>query len=124
MKTYVPDPEKLRANWGKYNAKSKTKLQKRNWYMWNKYKITDEIWTALLDAQGYACAICGLPWEVGQERYWHVDHNHACCDSDYSCGECIRGILCHMCNKGLGHFQDDVRRLSQAAEYLRLQEIV
>jgi hypothetical protein len=31
----------------------------------------------------------------------------------------VRGILCHKCNVGLGHFDDDVIRMQQAVEYLK-----
>lgn len=26
-----------------------------------------------------------------------IDHDHACCPGVYSCGACVRGILCHNC---------------------------
>lgn len=27
-----------------------------------------------------------------------VDHNHRCCPNGRTCGECVRGVVCHRCN--------------------------
>ena len=40
----------------------------------------------------------------------HLDHNAVT-------GE-IRSLLCHKCNVGLGHFNDDPELLRRAVEYL------
>ena len=62
----------------------------------------------------YACGMCHEPFEEGQRI--HVDHDHACCsDKCRSCGECIRGLLCHVCNIALGHIE---RRYALARPYL------
>lgn len=58
-----------------------------------------------------SCAICGstdTQWSVGT---WHTDHNH-------ETGK-VRGLLCQMCNTGLGRFFDDIILLEKAAEYLK-----
>lgn len=64
----------------------------------------------LLAAQGGKCAACGATEPGGRGRRFHVDHDHAT--------GVIRGLLCHPCNVGLGHFGDDVDRLMAAAAYL------
>lgn len=64
------------------------------------------------------CAIC-LTNNPGPHGF-HIDHDHACC-SDVKknlCGKCVRGILCHKCNVGLGHFDDDIARMQRAVDYL------
>lgn len=58
------------------------------------------------------CAICG------SRENTHIDHDHACCPGNQSCGECVRGTLCSACNLGLGAFRDDVDKLRNAIEYL------
>lgn len=68
---------------------------------------------ALIAAQGGACAICREPLApyFGKGTRTHVDHNHAT--------GAVRGVLCHLCNQGLGKFRDDPARLERAAVYLR-----
>ena len=68
----------------------------------------------MLDAQQHTCGMCHDPFEKGQ--LIHVDHDHACCrEKNRSCGECIRGLLCHTCNIALGHIE---RRYAMARAYL------
>lgn len=55
------------------------------------------------------CEICGL-----QSRNLHVDHDHAT-------GK-LRGVLCSLCNIGLGHFKDNYDSLVQAAHYVSKYE--
>jgi hypothetical protein len=76
-----------------------------------KYGITQEVFTALFNAQKGACRICGckLSVTVGS-RSTHVDHNH-------KTGE-VRGLLCLKCNTGLGAFSDSPERLQAAIKYL------
>jgi hypothetical protein len=70
-----------------------------------------------LARQGGGCAICGTT-EPG-DKGWHIDHDHECCDDDRRCGKCTRGILCSMCNWGLGAFRDDIGSLMNAVDYLK-----
>ena len=69
--------------------------------------------------QGDKCAICGVS-ESESGRTLHVDDDHNCCPGKRSCGKCVRALLCHNCNVGLGAFGDDVSRLRAAIEYLSL----
>jgi hypothetical protein len=60
-----------------------------------------------------ACAICGLfkdePGKRGSGM--HIDHDHVT-------GR-VRGTLCALCNRGLGHFKDSLATLESAVQYLR-----
>jgi hypothetical protein len=73
--------------------------------MLRRYGLTEPEWDAALIAQCGRCAICVEPM-----RDPCVDHCHATTNA--------RGLLCSGCNRGLGHFKDDPRRLQAAAEYL------
>lgn len=82
-----------------------------------RYGITIEEFEALLETQGGKCAIC--PASVREDGYrLSIDHDHRCCPGTVSCGNCIRGILCPNCNRGLGLFDEDVDRVKRAAAYL------
>ena len=75
--------------------------------------VTLEDYQRLLTAQGGVCAICGRPPREGGRRL-DVDHDHRT--------GAVRGLLDHRCNRGLGYFGDDPRRLEAAARYLRKYE--
>lgn len=83
--------------------------------MRNMYGLSPDQFGALFASQGGACAICGGEAPRGR---WCVDHDHACCAGNTTCGACVRGILCDPCNVGLGRFRDDPELLRAAATYL------
>lgn len=87
--------------------------------LWRKYRLTLERYESILEAQDRRCAICltDAPRDVRTGRF-HVDHDHSCCPGTTSCGECVRGLLCHACNTALGNFADDRTRLLRAIDYL------
>lgn len=81
-----------------------------------RYGITEEQFQSMLAEQG-GCAACGSTATDG--KYWHVDHDHSCCDTQASsCGRCVRGVLCHGCNTALGNVKDSKARLAQLIAYL------
>jgi hypothetical protein len=85
------------------------------------YGISEAQYDAMLAAQDGVCAVCGQPPKpggAGAAGRLHVDHDHACCPGNRSCGKCIRALLCQTCNHGLGNFYDDPALLRRAADYL------
>lgn len=74
-----------------------------------KYGVTTEDYERMLADQDGRCAICGAT-EPGGKGQFHVDHCHK--------GGQVRGLLCHHCNLGLGHFKDDTERIKAAIAYL------
>lgn len=73
------------------------------------YGITPEEFRRLLELQKGCCAICGGP-PVGRKNL-SVDHCH-------TTGR-IRGLLCGLCNTGIGNLKDSPELLEKAAQYLR-----
>ena len=63
----------------------------------------------MLEAQNGRCKICGTDTPMGTGAF-HVDHCHMT--------NKVRGLLCHKCNVGLGHFNDNISLLSTAILYL------
>lgn len=82
-----------------------------------RHNTTVEYLNGIRVEQGGACAICGAV-EDQEDRLMAVDHDHACCPGSYSCGKCIRGMLCVRCNRGIGFFQDNLKFLESAIRYL------
>jgi hypothetical protein len=80
------------------------------------YSMTQADFDLMMKQQDYRCAICR--GEFKSTRDTHIDHDHRCCDYDGSCGQCVRGILCGECNRGLARFKDDSALLVKAAEYV------
>lgn len=65
-----------------------------------KFGKTHADYEELLEFQGGCCPICGKEPAEGARHYaW--DHDHACCPTSKTCGECIRGLACHGCNPRL-----------------------
>ena len=84
-----------------------------------KYGISTVQYEEMLAAQGGACAICGgTETGVSWSTHLHVDHDHACCPGNVTCGRCVRGILCQPCNTSLGKMQESPEPLRRAAAYL------
>lgn len=80
-----------------------------------RYGLTPEKLREMLEDQDYRCAICPRSFH---EFTPHIDHDHTCCPSSKACGNCVRGLLCQDCNRGLGQFHDDPALLRAAADYL------
>lgn len=74
----------------------------------SKFGITEKEYHQLFKAHEYRCAICRQPCSSG--RQLAIDHDH-------ETGE-IRGLLCGVCNRSLGGFQDDPELLKKDIDYL------
>lgn len=73
------------------------------------YGITTEDYNKMFEDQEGCCAICGKHQKDINKKL-AVDHDHVT-------GK-VRGLLCHKCNIGMGHFNDDINLLGIVIEYL------
>lgn len=89
----------------KYKASRLKPGDKAKWMRKHMYGLAEEDYNTMLAEQGGNCAICDASMDTP-----HVDHCH-------TTGK-VRGLLCKLCNAGLGQFQDDTARLARAIVYL------
>ena len=105
-----------RRKWRAANSEREAE-QGRKWYQNNlervrersrkrKYGLDTPTFEAMLVGQHYCCAICNTSIDDSS----NIDHCHTT--------GIVRGLLCSACNKGLGHFKDDVQLLASAIDYL------
>jgi len=81
------------------------------------YGLTEEKLSAILQKQNGKCKICGKLFN--EKELYYIDHDHSCCRGKKSCGTCVRALLCNVCNMGLGAFQDSIKILENAINYLK-----
>lgn len=74
----------------------------KEWIVRNKFGGTLDEYEAIMSEA--ACAVCGATKRLA------LDHCH---DKNH-----VRGVLCMLCNTGLGMFADEPDRLRRAATYL------
>lgn len=77
------------------------------------HNMTIEQYQRMLASQRGLCLVCDELMESPE-----IDHDHSCCPTCKSCGECTRGLLCKDCNRTLGWSRDNPERLLAAAAYL------
>lgn len=76
-----------------------------------RYGLVRGQYDEMLQEQDYKCLICGKEHDPDAPRgSLSVDHVHGT-------GE-IRGLLCDLCNRGLGFFHDCPEKLRAAARYV------
>jgi hypothetical protein len=85
----------------------------RSYWLKSQYNMSLEDYNKLLREQNHKCKICKIDETEVMKQTLYVDHNH-------QTGE-IRGLLCHHCNAGLGHFRDTIALLDEAKAYLQGQ---
>lgn len=91
----------------KNRKRGKYTIKKKEWWLKNIYGLTQFDYDLLLKKQNYECALCNIKLEINKST--HIDHCHET--------NKIRGILCHSCNVGIGHFKHNSKVLQKAALY-------
>jgi len=80
--------------------------KKRDYRFKRKYGISLEEYHEMVKQRKGKCDICGqVP-----DKILTVDHDHKT--------NRVRGLLCHYCNTGLGHFGDSIQGINKALRYL------
>ncbi len=115
------NPEKVKETNLKYTEKRKgfytsTEgiLSSRKAHLKRMYGITIEKYNEMLEAQNYKCMICGKGEMNYKNKVLCVDHND-------KTGQ-VRGLLCGLCNSGLGKFLEDKQLLLNTIKYIEKYE--
>ena len=90
-------------------TKEKIKTREKNKKLKYRYGITIDDYAEMLASQNGVCAICEYA-PSSLEKVLAVDHCHTTMQ--------IRGLLCQMCNRGIGCLKDDVKIVAKAIIYL------
>jgi hypothetical protein len=117
---FCPECRKLTKQLWYQDNKDRARKSHKKWQQANRewikndalkvnYNFSLEEYKVLLEKQHGCCAICHKP-SSDFKKSLHVDHCHTTSK--------VRGLLCSNCNRGLGHFQDNVLILQNAIKYL------
>jgi len=85
----------------------------RHWNLRKTYRMTEQDYQKLFDAQGGVCAVCSRPetaTRAGKAMSLAIDHDH-------ETGK-VRGLLCGRCNTAIGLMSDSPEVLTKAAAYI------
>lgn len=82
---------------------------KKNYSLKSLYNTSLEEVGAFFIVQKGRCMICEIKFGEGGQRMV-IDHDHR--------RKVVRGLLCHNCNVGLGHFKDNINLLKESIKYL------
>jgi hypothetical protein len=80
-----------------------------------KFNITQKEYDDMLNAQNGVCKICK---KDDNGKRLCIDHDHSCCSGRYSCGKCIRGLLCNKCNRFIGEVDENTKLLKSMIDYI------
>lgn len=84
-----------------------------------RYGLTQEQYIKMLEDQNGCCACCSVRLDSSCKNLIpHVDHVHEEGEKKFS-KKFVRGLLCGMCNRGLGQFQDNLGIMEKATQYLK-----
>lgn len=96
------------------NNREARKLSSSKYHYKKSYNLSIEEISAMFESQNGKCPVCNSLMILDGKRSNQqavIDHCHETND--------IRGMLCNLCNKGLGHFRDNAEFLSNAIKYLK-----
>jgi len=101
----------------KPKEENKTYLGYKRRWLFFKYGLRVNEYEEMLEKQNYSCAICktknpaGEGINTGRLLSFAVDHNHTTGKN--------RGLLCNLCNRGIGFLKDSEEILQAAVDYLK-----
>ena len=92
---------------GTYNKETRKAYERK--LRLKRFNLTSDDYINILSQQDNRCAICNICIDECS-RDFNIDHNHV--------SGRFRGLLCILCNSGIGFFRDDTNILFSAISYL------
>jgi hypothetical protein len=94
--------------------KKAEKIRMNSYYKpnWKRHNITEDKYKEMLDLYDGKCHSCN------DNDAYCIDHDHSCCPRGFSCGKCVRGILCSQCNTALGLLSDSKDKIQNLIKYI------
>lgn len=92
----------------------KNRLVRLKYKIKSKYNLEYEDFISMFEKQNKSCKICKVKLvrvKTNIDESLCVDHCHKT--------NLVRGILCNLCNRGLGQFKDDILHMEKAIQYLK-----
>ena len=96
----------------RYKPNAEYKRYKNAKRVVGRYGLTLDDYRKLLEQQDGKCLICGIEHRDEPRSRLVIDHDH-----DKGATH-VRGLLCGLCNIGIGAFRDSPEYLRAAADYL------
>jgi hypothetical protein len=85
---------------------------------WHRFGLTKQDYWNMHKKQNGVCAICLKPETCISQSSKTSTVNDLCVDHCHETGK-IRQLLCNKCNRGLGFFNEDIKSMELAIDYLR-----
>lgn len=111
---YAAKPERALKAAAAYREANRTQIRERKRDI--AYGLAPGEYQLILTAQSGRCKGCHRAVKL------YVDHDHGCCMTTPTCGQCNRGLLCEACNWVLGFAKDSPATLRALAAHLEEQD--
>lgn len=98
-----------RADYARSPQKYKEAPGVSHYHKLKRYGLSIVGFLAMFHFQGGRCGCCGATENKGRHR-WAVDHDHTSLE--------VRGVLCGLCNTGIGALGDNLAGVLRAVAYL------
>lgn len=91
---------------------AKNKMNTKYVPSWKRHHISEDIFNSMMKKYEGLCHACK------EKEIKVIDHDHSCCESNRSCGKCVRGLLCQPCNIALGLLLDNRNNIIKLLNYI------